>query len=412
MTEDNLLQKLGMTVQAKQSESLSGNLGSRAEDFVVKEIPLYEPIGSGEHCYYLLEKKGRTTLACISEIAKYLNIKEVDIGYAGLKDKHAITSQNISIRMTSKEAPVVKSGGFTMHYLGRHQNKIKIGHLKGNHFTLTLENLDKDYPEKLAKKIELLKQNGIPNYFGKQRFGNRSNNHLAGISVLKKDFKTTCHYLIGDPERELNKQAFQARELFEKGDYQKSFETFPPYFVNERKMIKEIQKGENKEKRAYLKCDRKTREILFNAAQSYLFNLFVTERLSRGLKLMKGDVALLDINHAPFIVENPEVENLRLQSGEIHLGGPLFGYRMIPSSDEPLRIEDEILAKAGISREEFATPTDESKFHGSRRPVISKLSDISFREISPNSAEISFFLPSGSYATVVLQEIFHQAQEE
>lgn len=401
-----------MTVQARQMDGLVGNLGRRPEDFIVKEIPLYEPIGSGEHCYYLLEKKGRTTLACISDIAKYLNIKEVDIGYAGLKDKHAVTSQVVSIRMTSKEAPVIKSGGFTMQFIGRHQNKIKIGHLKGNHFTLTLENLEKDYPAKLGKKIEWLKQNGVPNYFGKQRFGNRSNNHLAGISVLKKDFKATCHYLIGDPENELNKQAYQAREFYEKGDFQKALDTFPPYFVNERKMIKEIQKGENKEKRAYLKCDRKTREILFNAAQSYLFNLFVTERLARGLQLMKGDVALLDSNHAPFIVEDPIVENVRLQSGEIHLGGPLFGYKMIPASGEPLAIENEILAKVGLTREEFATPSDDSKFQGARRPVITKLTDINFREISPSSAEISFFLPSGSYATVVLQEIFHTVQEE
>lgn len=401
-----------MAVQTNRVEGLSGNLGRRVEDFVVKEVPLYEPVGSGEHCYYILEKKGRTTLACISDIAKYLNIKEVDIGYAGLKDKHAVTSQVVSIRMTSKEAPVIKSGGFTMEFIGRHQNKIKIGHLKGNRFTLTLENLDKNYPAKLSKKVEWIKQNGIPNYFGKQRFGNRSNNHLAGISVLKKDFKATCHYLIGDPENELNKQAFQARELFEKGDFQKALDTFPPYFVNERKMIKEIQKGENREKRAYLKCDRKTREILFNAAQSYLFNLFVTERLSRGLQLMKGDVALLDSNHAPFIVEDSLVENVRLQSGEIHLGGPLFGFKMVPASGEPLSIENEILAKVGLTREEFATPSDDSKFQGSRRPVIARLTDIQFREISSSSAELSFFLPSGSYATVVLQEIFHTVQDD
>ena len=401
-----------MAVQSQDSESLMGNLGTRAEDFVVKEIPLYEPIGSGEHCYYLLEKKGRTTLTCISEIAQFLNIKEVDIGYAGLKDKHAVTSQVISIRMTSKEAPTIKSGGFTMTYLGRHQNKIKIGHLKGNQFNLTLENLEEGYAVKLQKKIDWLSKNGVPNYFGVQRFGNRCNNHLAGISVLKKDFKATCHYLIGDPERELNKQAFQARELYEQGDLQKSFETFPPYFVNERKMIKEIQKGENKEKRAYLKCDRKTREIIFNAAQSYLFNLFITERLSRGLKLLKGDVALLDTNHAPFIVEDPEVENVRLQTGEIHLGGPLFGYRMIPASGESLEIENQILEKAGITREEFATPSVEVKFQGARRPISSKLENINFREISPTSAELSFFLPSGTYATVVLQEIFHTIQDK
>ena len=405
--EKNLLCKLGMAIQSPKSESLVGNLGARIEDFVVKEVPLYEPIGSGEHGYYLLEKKGRTTLACVSEIAKFLNIKEVDIGYAGLKDKHGIT-----IRLTSKEAPVIKSGGFSMQYIGRHQNKIKIGHLKGNQFTLLLENLEKDYPVKLQKKIEWLSQNGIPNYFGTQRFGNRGNNHLAGISVLKKNFKDTCHYLIGDPEKELNKQAFQARELYEKGEYQESFETFPPYFVNERKMIKEIQKGENKEKRAYLKCDRKTREFLFNAAQSYLFNLYVTERISRGLKLLKGDVALLDTNHAPFIVEDPEVENIRFKAGEINLGGPLFGYRMVPASGVSLEIENLILDSVGMTLDDFATPSVAVKFQGARRPVSSKLSFLSFREMTSSSAEVSFFLPAGSYATVVLQEIFNVVQEK
>lgn len=412
MTQETPLSRLGMSLLHQKTEGIKGNLGSKVEDFVVKEVPLYEAIGSGEHCYFILEKKGRTTLACISEIAKYLNIKEVDIGYAGLKDKHGITSQHISIRMTGKEPPIIKSGGFTLQYIGRHQNKIKIGHLKGNLFTIVLENLDKDYPVKLANKMELLKQYGIPNYFGPQRFGNRLNNHLAGISVLKKDFKETCHYLIGDPEREMNKQAFQARDLFEKGDFQKSFDTFPPYFVNERKMIKEIQKGENKEKRAYLKCDRKTREIIFNAAQSYLFNLVVTERISRGLQLLKGDVALLATNLAPFIVEDPVVENIRFQNGEIHLGGPLFGFKMVPARDEPLAIEDQILTNAGISRDEFAAGTDDVKFQGSRRPAMVKLSELSFREISESKAEVNFFLPSGSYATVVLQELFHSLQEK
>jgi tRNA pseudouridine13 synthase len=148
---ESKLTKLGMFHNQLMTDGISGNLGTNPEDFTVKEIPLYEAIGSGEHCYYLLEKKGRTTLSCISEIAKYLNISEVDIGYAGLKDKHAVTSQMVSIRMTSKDAPEIKSGGFTMKFIGRHQNKIKIGHLKGNQFTLNLVNLEKNYQEKLEK---------------------------------------------------------------------------------------------------------------------------------------------------------------------------------------------------------------------------------------------------------------------
>jgi tRNA pseudouridine13 synthase len=234
---------------------------------------------------------------------------------------------------------------------------------------------------------------------------------LAGISILKKDYKEACRFIIGDPTNEGNKQAFQAREYYEKGDFQKAFETFPMYFFNERKMIKEIQKGENKEKRAYLKCDRKTREILFNASQSYLFNLVASERINRGLQILKGDVALLAVNLAPFIVEDPIVENQRLLAGEIHIGGPLFGFKMIPAKGEPLEIEDQILAKAGVSREDFIGAKDDVKFQGSRRPIMVRISDISFQEVAEDKAKLSFFLPSGSYATVVLQEIFHTLQD-
>jgi len=407
---DSNFTKLGMLQKEPLTDGISGNLGFEPEDFIVQEVPLYEPMGSGEHCYYTLEKRNRTTMACISELAKYLNISEVDIGYAGLKDKHAVTSQMVSIRMTSKDAPEIKTGGFTMKFLGRHQNKIKIGHLKGNRFILNLENLEKNYQEKLEKKLAAFRQVGFPNYFGFQRFGSRLNNHLAGISVLKKDFKEACRLIIGDPTNEANKQAFQAREYFEKGDLQKSFDTFPLYFFNERKMIKELQKGENKEKRAYLKCDRKTREILFNASQSYLFNLVASERINRGLQIFKGDVALLASNLAPFIVEDPVVENIRLASGEIHIGGPLFGFKMIPARDEPLAIEDQVLADAGVTREDFASAKDEIKFQGSRRPIMVKIPDISYEEISEDKAKLSFFLSSGSYATVVLQEIFRKIQ--
>lgn len=405
------LNHLGMALAHHTTGAVVGNLGKTPEDFVVEEVPLYTPQGEGEHCYFLVEKHNRTTLNVVNELATYLNIKEVDIGYAGLKDKNAITSQVISIRMTGKEPPEIKLKNCKIKFIGRHLNKIKIGHLKGNRFILTLENLEQGYAKKLEAKIDYIKKFGFPNYFGAQRFGNRFNNHLAGLSVLKKDYKQACFYLAGDSANEKNLQAKQAREFYENGEFQRAHDTFPLYFLNERKILKEIIKGENREKRAYLKCDRKTRELLFNALQSYLFNLYVTKRYEKSLEFIQGDVALLSTNLAPFIVEEPNIENLRLLKKEIMLSGPLYGYKMIRSQAEAANLEEDILQKCELSYDSFASPSEDSKFQGARRPLTTFAEDVAMQEVSATKARLSFFLPSGSYATIVLQEIFHKLAE-
>ena len=154
-------------------------------DFVVDEIPMYDFSGEGEHLVYHVRKKNLTTWQMIDAIAKHLNIRSRDIGYAGLKDKHALTKQYISVHrqhetvMESFDAAGIKILSKTYH-----NNKIKMGHLKGNRFFIRLKKVDPTAAAKISQVLDTVARYGIPNYFGFQRFGIEKNNYKIGEAIL------------------------------------------------------------------------------------------------------------------------------------------------------------------------------------------------------------------------------------
>ncbi len=154
-------------------------------DFVVDEIPMYDFSGEGEHLICHVRKKNLTTWQMIDTIASYLNIRPRDIGYAGLKDKNALTKQYISVHkqyaaaMESFEAEGIKILSTTYH-----NNKIKMGHLKGNRFFIRLKKVNPTAAAKISEVLSTVATHGMPNYFGFQRFGTEKNNYQIGEAIL------------------------------------------------------------------------------------------------------------------------------------------------------------------------------------------------------------------------------------
>lgn len=158
-------------------------------DFVVTEIPGFELSGSGEHVYFYIEKTGLTTNQLIGQIARQLNVPSRNIGYAGLKDKQAVTRQWISIQLPGKQTPALPDADeYRILDCNRHHKKLRIGSHQGNYFKVVLRGVEDGF-EVVQDKLELIRQQGFANYFGAQRFGRNQDNVEQAIAALSDSRK-------------------------------------------------------------------------------------------------------------------------------------------------------------------------------------------------------------------------------
>jgi len=330
-------------------------------DFVVEEIPLYEFSGEGEHLILLIRKKNLTTNEMIGQIARYLGIKNKEIGYAGLKDKHAMTKQYISLHKKYEEAlENFQSDGIKIISKTYHNNKIRIGHLKGNRFYIKVKKVNPTSAQKIDEALKNIEKDGMPNFFGYQRFGNDGDNHILG---------------------------------------------------------EKLAKGEARERNPRVK------KLLINAYQSHLFNLWLSRRLEinslvssfgaeelekllnlpnneiakmqkqkHPFKLMSGDI----MEHYPkgklFEFEATEEDFRRFNERDISVTGLLCGKKVRVASDVAGEIEKDY--------------NDEINADGARRYAWVYPEDIEgrFNQVEAQY-EMNFTLPKGSYATVLIEEI-------
>jgi tRNA pseudouridine13 synthase len=162
-----------------------GVIQVRPEDFLVEEQALYEPCGEGEHLYIYIEKREQTTSDVMRRLAKMFGVRRGDIGYAGLKDKQAITRQHFSIYKPDPhdDQKLLERIGYTRFKLlwaARHTNKLRRGHLRGNRFVIYIRQVNATDVIRAKPVFDLLVRSGAPNYIGDQRFGYRQNNHVLG----------------------------------------------------------------------------------------------------------------------------------------------------------------------------------------------------------------------------------------
>ncbi|MCF6200804.1 MAG: tRNA pseudouridine(13) synthase TruD [Hydrogenimonas sp.] len=330
-------------------------------DFVVTEIPLYTFSNEGEHLVLKIRKKSLTTWQMVDILSSHLGIKARDIGYAGLKDKDAMTIQYISLnRKYEERAKEFSHPQIKVIESFYHSNKIRTGHLKGNRFFIRLKKVNPTDAKKIESLLEWIGKNGMPNYFGYQRFGREGDNY---------------------------------------------------------KIAQEIIEGKRRVR------DRKRRDFLISAYQSHLFNLWLSKRveISRifdGLKLKElkqifewndevikkvageghffklfpGDVA----SHYPhgklFTIGNIKSESKRMQNREISPTGPLSGIKVKHSTGIAWEIEKEFIKDVPAQ--------------GSRRYAWIWPEDIEGRYKDREAHfELNFTLPKGSYATVLLEMV-------
>ena len=333
------------------------------DDFVVTEIPLYEFSGEGEHMILKIRKKDLATWDALEIIAKNIGCKNREIGYAGLKDKNAMTIQYISIHRSYEDKinnfihPQIKILEKTYH-----NNKIKIGHLKGNRFFIRLKRVTPMHNIKLESALRQIAINGMANYFGYQRFGLDGDNYKKGQALINgtlkvRDKKLRGMYINAYQSFLFNSWLSKRIEISKVIDGFKASEISEKLYLDES-VIKEIQK------------------------QKHPF------------KVLKGDV----FNHYPygklFYIENIKEESEKFYLHDRVPTGLLSGNKTKYAIDDALRFEQEFIKQ--------------TKENGSRRFAWIFPQDISseYKE-EKNWFELSFELPKGSYATELIGELLH-----
>ena len=169
---------------------LGGQIKSEPGYFVVDELPLYEPAGRGDHLYLRLAREGLTTRDLVKRLAGLFGLREVDIGCAGQKDKHARAIQTFSVLAPGRDAEetarrIESELPVQVLWTRRHSNKLRTGHLLGNRFILILSGPKEDALAAAERIAEALQARGWPNYYGEQRFGGGGDNASRGLAALK-----------------------------------------------------------------------------------------------------------------------------------------------------------------------------------------------------------------------------------
>jgi len=331
---------------------------SSPRDFTVEEIPLYEFTGEGEHLILQVRKKELTTWEMIDIISNHLGIKRRDIGYAGLKDKHAMTIQYISL-LAKDAANIENFNHEKIKILStiKHNNKIRVGHLKGNRFHIRLKKVLGVQKDKLDSVLKWIKANGVPNYFGNQRFGTDGNNWVDGQKIIEGKLKIrdrkTKEFLIGSYQSYL----------------------FNHWLSKRIEISLLLEKFSEEESEAVLGLEKGT--LRGTKAQANFF------------KLLEGDLMMHYPYGRVFFVEDLATEAERFATKDIAPTGLLAGTKV-----------KRAISSAGEIEEEF---DKETKQNGARRYAWIQVEKIEKKYI-PEKAhyELSFFLPKGSYATNVL----------
>jgi len=383
---------------------VGGRIKAHDADFRVVEIPLYSPSGNGEHTYARIEKTGLATFEAVRRISRALGINPRQVGYAGLKDAHAVTTQWLSLGdVPPALVERLDVPGIRILEVDRHTNKLKVGHLRGNGFTIRIRDVPASALPTAQAILDLLVEQGVPNYYGEQRFGLRDDTHLLGQALVRQDAPALIQRLVGLPHPAESPRVRQARQLFDDGDLEGALRAWPRQMDAERSVLRALLERPQDPAAAVRRLPNRLRRFYVSAYQSFLFNRLLARRIERGIlgQLLLGDLAMLHNKGAVFGVEDPQVEQPRADRLEISPSGPLYGRKMTMPQGLPGEMEQHVLDEEGLQLEDWHVRG--LKLKGARRALRVPLHEAKVE--TDEGLVLSFHLPPGSYATVVLREV-------
>jgi tRNA pseudouridine13 synthase len=320
---------------------LNGKFRCVPEDFVVEEMDAFQAHGEGEHLLLRIQKREQNTAFVAQQLAKWAGISEMGIGYAGMKDRYALTTQRFTIHLPKKIAPAIETlaiEGVKVLDAQWHHRKLPRGALAGNRFVLSLKDVEGDVSS-IEKRLQQIRNFGLPNYFGEQRFGRER----ANVGMALKMF-------------------------------------------------------------AGQRVKREQRSIYLSAARSEIFNAVLAERIAQKnwLSALEGEVWMIEGSHSIF---GPELHSdeliVRAEQLSIHPTGPLWGKTALRSQSIVQNIEQAVAQK----HDDLCQGLEAADLKQERRSLRIAVRDLAWEWLEHNTLRLTFSLPPGAYATELLAEL-------
>ena len=427
-----------------KTKGFKGKYKTLYKDFIVKEIDANGKILSlkenrrssnfsnelkDRYTTFNLTKINRDTFDAVRKLSKALNVPYSSIHYSGLKDKQAISVQKISIRGNYiKELKTLKIRDLFVRNIYPSKKPVKLGSHLGNHFTITMRNLEniKNFRQRIAKSLKFLNTCGFPNYFGLQRFGTyRPNSHIVGRLILKGDYENAFKEYVSTTYSTESDESRRVRSDFRKdGDLKKAFDNFPRILKYERTMIQFLLENKMDYQGAIETLSKDLIRLLISSFQSYLFNRMLSTRVKKGISLfkpVKGDViSILDdsngnITQVKYIYggKYDKFLNKALKLDRAIVVLPIIGSTTNLDKFPLMKTIFKDLCKLeNIDPKIFIDNIDRNDFKGAIRSMTIKphgLKLVEFTDDELNEGKIKvtieFSLQKGSYATMLLREL-------
>lgn len=319
------------------------------EDFIVDEVPLFPASGEGPHTYLWVEKRLATTDGVARDLARAAGVPVRDVGFAGRKDRAALTRQWYSVpELDPQSALALELPRARVLEAVRHRHKLRLGQLIGNRFQLVVREVDTAEAEQAERRLARLIERGMPNRFGLQRFGRERDNAEQGLAILHA---------------------------------------------------------------GRLGRDRRHATLLVSALQSEVFNRVLAQRADSYDRILAGDVAVVHASGGLFLVGDPAPEAMRAERFEISPTGPIFGVKMKRPAGEVAALEQTVMNEIGVGDLDAMRLPRGLHLDGTRRALRVR-PEVSATVWDEGLLRLEVELPAGSYATVLLEELFPQGLDE
>jgi tRNA pseudouridine13 synthase len=332
---------------------IGGRIKTVPEDFEVEEVPAYPPSGSGDFLYLWVEKRDLGAEYFARQVARRLGLPADEVGTAGLKDRRAVTRQMVSVPVrVEPRLGQLEGDGIRLLGISRHGNKLRPGHLHGNGFRILVRGTDLAAGERLGPLLDRLRRDGLPNFYGPQRFGQEGLTALSGLALLRGE---------PPPASPKSGKRLNLRSLF-------------------------------------------LRKLALSAGQSALFNHYLGRRMLDGLlrRVLPGDAMAKWPFGGLFVAVDVTAEQARFDARETVTTGPIFGRKTFAAAAEGAVREAAVLEEAGLKPSAFHQFG--KLLQGTRRHNLVYLDDLT-AAVEPEGVRLAFTLPAGSYATVLLGEL-------
>jgi tRNA pseudouridine13 synthase len=378
-------------------------------DFTVEEIPDFTfSQEKDEHTIFLMQKQEIDTFDAVRRIAQRLRISLFEIGYAGLKDKHALAKQYVSIP-TKYNVQGLKLDSLVLSLVGYSRKKIKIGDLTGNRFTIVVRDIKENELANISQRADDIQRSGVPNYFDSQRFGSVIDKVFIGKEVVLKNYeKAVKQYLTAYQKSEPKKIKDEKRRILSRWNDLAIVQVFTKAFAA---VIHEYVKTKDW-RTAYQKIPAHLREMYVNAYQSFLWNECVKEILKKSIEKKKVYPVEYAVGSLLFFTNLSEDERNRIPQTFQTISD------IMTITEKERQIIDQVLAKEELTLADFRIEDEAGNFFKTRARQVLLVPE-NFTILQPEHDElnsnkqairykihISFSLPKGSYATIVTKRLF------